>query len=187
MKSFKPLTLLILPLIFAGCEQAELSPEKRILGDWKLISSEALLHIRDKDPEQSKSDLAGKNLVMTFANDGTYEIKVDENITDEDVVDLDAFYLNNKGTYQYKNGFLEFNSKEFASDISAIKYKVAFNSTDAFEMEVDRELYLDMIRKIVVSQWTYFQTMGKTIDDVMAELSGDLVEFKSKSKYLRVK
>jgi hypothetical protein len=29
--------------------------------------------------------------------------------------------------------------------------------------------------------------MGKTVDEVMAELSVDLVEFKSRSKYLRVK
>jgi hypothetical protein len=54
-------------------------------------------------------------------------------------------------------------------------------------MVVDRELYLEMIRKLVESQWSYFQTMGKNVDEVMTELSADLLEFKSKSKYLRVK
>lgn len=186
MKSLKYLTILCIPFLFSACEQADLSPEAQILGDWKLVSSEALLHIRDKAPEQSNSELASKNLVMTFAEDGTYEIKVDDRSTDVDMVDLDAFYLNNKGTYQFKAGFLEFKSSEFASDLTVIKYKVSFNNTDAFEMEVDRELYLDMIRKLVEAQWNYFKTLGKTVDDVMAELSVDLVEFKSKSKYLRV-
>jgi hypothetical protein len=124
---------------------------------------------------------------MTFEKDGTYEIKVDDRNVDVNMVDLDAFYLHNKGTYAFKTGFLEFKSSEFESDITAIKYKVAFNNNDAFEMEVDRELYLEMIRKLVVAQWAYFQTMGKTVDEVMAELSVDLVEFKSRSKYLRVK
>lgn len=187
MKSIYTLALLLSPMIFSACEQAELTPEMQILGDWKLISSEALLHIKDKQPEQTKSELATKNLVMTFEKDGTYEIKVDDRNADVNMVDLDAFYLNNKGTYAFKAGFLEFKSSEFESDITAIKYKVAFNNTDAFEMEVDRELYLEMIRKLVVAQWAYFQTMGKTVDEVMAELSVDLVEFKSRSKYLRVK
>ncbi len=186
MKFVKPLFILFTTLVFSACEQAELSPEAQILGDWKLVSSEALLHIRDKAPEQSKSELASKNLVMTFEKDGTYEIKIDDRSTDVDMVDLDAFYLNNKGTYEFKSGFLEFKSSEFASDLTVIKYKVSFNNTDAFEMEVDRELYLEMIRKLVEAQWTYFQTLGKTVDDVMAELSVDLVEFKSKSKYLRI-
>lgn len=187
MKSIYTLALLLSPMIFSACEQAELTPEMQILGDWKLISSEALLHIKDKQPEQTKSELATKNLVMTFEKDGTYEIKVDDRNADVNMVDLDAFYLNNKGTYTFKAGFLEFKSSEFESDITAIKYKVAFNNTDAFEMEVDRELYLEMIRKLVVAQWAYFQTMGKTVDEVMAELSVDLVEFKSRSKYLRAK
>ena len=187
MKSIYTLALLLSPMIFSACEQAELTPEMQILGDWKLISSEALLHIKDKQPEQTKSELATKNLVMTFEKDGTYEIKVDDRNADVNMVDLDAFYLNNKGTYAFKAGFLEFKSSEFESDITAIKYKVAFKNTDAFEMEVDRELYLEMIRKLVVAQWAYFQTMGKTVDEVMAELSVDLVEFKSRSKYLRIK
>jgi hypothetical protein len=187
MKSIFTLTLLFSPFIFSACEEADLSPEKQILGDWKLISSEALLHLKDKEPEETKSELATKNLVMTFEKDGTYEIKVDDRNADVNMVDLDAFYLNNKGTYELKNGILEFKSSEFAEDITAIKYKVAFNDTDAFEMEVDRELYLEMIRKLVVAQWAYFQTLGKTQDEVMAELSVDLVEFKSKSKYLRVR
>jgi hypothetical protein len=187
MKSIYTLALLLSPMIFSACEQAELTPEMQILGDWRLISSEALLHIKDKQPEQTKSELATKNLVMTFEKDGTYEIKVDDRNVDVNMVDLDAFYLNNKGTYAFKAGFLEFKSSEFESDITAIKYKVAFNNNDAFEMEVDRELYLEMIRKLVVAQWAYFQTMGKTVDEVMAELSVDLVEFKSRSKYLRVK
>lgn len=187
MKFVKPLLILFSTLVFSACEQAELSPDQQILGDWKLISSEALLHIREKDPELANSELASKNLVMSFAKDGTYEIKIDDRSTDIDMVDLDAFYLNNKGTYQFKSGFLEFKSSEFASDLTVIKYKVSFNNSDAFEMVVDRELYLEMIRKLVEAQWSYFQTMGKTVDEVMAELSLDLLEFKSKSKYLRVK
>lgn len=187
MKFVKSLTILFIPFMFSACEQAELGPEQQILGDWKLISSEALLHIREKEPELANSELASKNLVMTFAKDGTYEIKIDDRRTDVNMVDLDAFYLNNKGTYQFKSGFLEFKSSEFASDLTVIKYKVLFNDDNSFEMVVDRELYLEMIRKLVEAQWSYFQTLGKTVDDVMAELSIDLVEFKSKSKYLRVK
>ena len=160
MKSIYTLALLLSPMIFSACEQAELTPEMQILGDWKLISSEALLHIKDKQPEQTKSELATKNLVMTFEKDGTYEIKVDDRNADVNMVDLDAFYLNNKGTYTFKAGFLEFKSSEFESDITAIKYKVAFNNTEAFEMEVDSELYLEMIRKLVVAQWAFFQTLG---------------------------
>lgn len=187
MKSIFTLTLLFSPFIFSACEEAELSPEKQILGDWKLVSSEALLHLKDKEPEETKSELATKNLVMTFEKDGSYEIKVDDRNADVNMVDLDAFYLNNKGTYELKNGFLEFKSSEFAEDISAIKYRLAFDSEDGFQMEVDRDMYLEMIKKLVVAQWAYFQTMGKTVDDVMAELSVDLVEFRSKSKYVRVR
>jgi hypothetical protein len=187
MKSIYTLSFVFSSMFLASCTEVNLTPENQILGDWKLVYSEALLHLKDKEPEQTKSELATKNLVMTFAADGTYEIKVDDRNADVDMVDLDAFYLNNKGTYKLNSGYLEFKSTEFASDITAIKYKVAFDERDGFEMEVNRELYLEMIKKLVVAQWAYFQTMGKTVDEVMAELSVDLVEFRSKSKYVRVK
>ena len=187
MKSIKVLFAVFIAFSFSACEEADLRPEKQILGEWKLISSEASMHIKDKEPEESKSELSSKNLIMTFLNDGTYEIKVDDNNSDVNMVDLDAFYLSNKGTYVLRSGIVEFKSSEFASDLSAVKYKLTFDKSDGFEMKVDREMYLEMIRTLVEAQWSYFKTMGKNVDDVMVDLSSDLLEFKSKSRYSRVK
>lgn len=189
MKIINSFIVVLISVLFFGCE-AEDVELNQILGDWQLQSTSVDINIVDEKPVKFDLDLSEYQSTISFKEDGTFTTKSNEAVLlklKQQNVEIADYSLTFGGTYTIENGVFTINSKDQNNKSQKSKFKITFQADDTFWIEMNKAIYLDMIKVELETQKTLLAAYGLTVDMVIEELSADVLKFDYKTIYKKVK
>ncbi len=189
MKIFNSLFIIILAVFFFGCESENVELNQ-ILGDWQLKSTSVDIDIQAENPVKFDLDLSEFQYILSFKNDGTYTVKIDKGAIDKLKqlnVEIANYSLTSSGTYAINDGVFSINSKDTNNKTQKTKFKIAFTSNESFQIEMDKAMYLELIKVELESQKSLLASFGVTVDQVMDQMATDIKKFQYKSVFIKMK
>jgi Lipocalin-like domain len=167
-------------LMSCGSGVDVVSPDK-ITGKWQITTVNAFVSIKDEKPVNYDWDFSKSVYNMNFKSDGTFELIADAaTVAKFENSELDVSPgTSSSGTYDVsEKGFIKLTSK-FEGETSIQKFKISF-SGDNLVLEMDRALYLTVLKEELKNQTAVLAFLGVSIEEFFKEIEATLLAFNYK-------
>lgn len=188
MKKHHTLFLVIITFLFFSCEPTDIKID-RLVGEWQLQNSSALIHIKNEVPIDKTIDLSSNKYILNIKSDGTFTIDMDDasrKKIESLSIGFNGTILSLTGTYQLTKDQIEFNYFGPNSTMQNQKFKIFFANRETIEMFIDREFYLEIIRNQLIPQAEYFKSRGVSIEEIMSEIESEIIAYNARVIYKKI-